>query len=315
MTSQPLAARPGAGILPGASSITDEPSRRKGKRRPVGGRRSTVLTIALIACAAYFLLPLVWLVIASTKSNSDLFSTFGLWFADFHLLENLQDVFTFQSGIYASWLRNTILYAVVSGVGAAALATAAGYAFAKLYFPGGNALFAIVLGAIMVPLTALAVPTYLLFSKVGLTDTPWAIILPSLVSPFGVYLMRVYAAGAIPDSLLEAARVDGASEARIFFSVVLRLLAPGFVTVLLFALVATWNNYFLPLIMLNSPEYFPLTVGLAQWQATSAAGSGSQALFSMVITGSLVSIIPLVVAFLFLQRYWQSGLATGGVKH
>jgi len=127
--------------------------------------------------------------------------------------------------------------------------------------------------------------------------------------------MRVYAAGAIPDSLLEAARVDGASEARIFFSVVLRLLAPGFVTVLLFALVATWNNYFLPLIMLNSPEYFPLTVGLAQWQATSAAGSGSQALFSMVITGSLVSIIPLVVAFLFLQRYWQSGLATGGVKH
>jgi multiple sugar transport system permease protein len=315
MTSQPSAARPGAGTLPGASSTTDEPSRRQGKRRPVGGGRSTVLTIALIACAAYFLLPLVWLVIASTKSNSDLFSTFGLWFADFHLFENLQDVFTFQSGIYASWLRNTILYAVVSGVGAAALATAAGYAFAKLYFPGGNALFAVVLGAIMVPLTALAVPTYLLFSKVGLTDTPWAIILPSLVSPFGVFLMRVYAAGAVPDSLLEAARVDGASEARVFFSVALRLLAPGFVTVLLFALVATWNNYFLPLIMLNSPEYFPLTVGLAQWQATSAAGSGSQALFSMVITGSLVSIIPLVVAFLFLQRYWQSGLATGGVKN
>ncbi|MGH3927938.1 MAG: carbohydrate ABC transporter permease, partial [Pseudonocardiaceae bacterium] len=228
---------------------------------------------------------------------------------------NLRDVFTYQRGIYVSWLRNTIFYAVASGMGAAALATAAGYAFAKLYFPGGTALFAIVLGAIMVPLTALAVPTYLLFSKVGLTDTPWAIILPSLVSPFGVYLMRVYAAGAIPDSLLEAARVDGASEARIFFSVVLRLLAPGFVTVLLFALVATWNNYFLPLIMLSSPEYFPLTVGLAQWQATSAAGSGSQALFSMVITGSLVSIIPLVVAFLFLQRYWQSGLATGGVKH
>jgi len=273
-----------------------------------------VLTIALLACAAYFLLPLAWLVIASTKSNSDLFSTFGLWFAHFNLVGNLRDVFTFQGGIYISWLRNTIFYAVASGVGAAALATAAGYAFAKLHFPGGNALFAIVLGAIMVPLTALAIPTYLLFSKVGLTNTPWAIILPSLVSPFGVYLMRVYAADAIPDSLLESARIDGASEARIFFSVALRLLAPGFVTVLLFALVATWNNYFLPLIMLNSPQYFPLTVGLAQWQSTSAAGSGSQALFSMVITGSLVSIIPLVVAFLFLQRYWQSGLATGGVK-
>ena len=314
MTSQPLAARPGSGTLLGTSADAQAQRPRRGRRHPVGGQRSTILTIALIACAAYFLLPLAWLVIASTKSNSDLFSTFGLWFADFNLGGNLRDVFTFQDGIYLSWMRNTILYAVVSGVGAATLATAAGYAFAKLHFPGGNALFAIVLGAIMVPLTALAIPTYLLFSKVGLTDTPWAVVLPSLVSPFGVYLMRVYAAGAIPDSLLEAARVDGANEFRIFFSVVLRLLAPGFVTVLLFALVATWNNYFLPLIMLNSPEYFPLTVGLAQWQATSAAGSGSQALFSMVITGSLVSILPLVVAFLFLQRYWQSGLAAGGVK-
>jgi len=314
MTSQPVAPQPSAGTVPGASAIAADRPPRMGRRRPVGGKRSTVLTIALLACAAYFLLPLVWLVIASTKSNSDLFSTFGLWFAHFNLVGNLRDVFTFQNGIYVSWLRNTILYAVVSGVGAAALATAAGYAFAKLRFPGGNALFAIVLGAIMVPLTALAIPTYLLFSKVGLTDTPWAIILPSLVSPFGVYLMRVYATEAIPDSLLEAARVDGASEARIFFSIVLRLLAPGFVTVLLFALVATWNNYFLPLIMLSSPEYFPLTVGLAQWQATSSAGSGSQALFSMVITGSLVSIIPLVLAFLFLQRYWQSGLGTGAVK-
>jgi len=314
MTSQPLAGQPRAGTLPGASANADDRQPRKGRRRPVGGQWSNVLTIALLACAAYFLLPLAWLVIASTKSNSDLFSTFGLWFADFNLVGNLRDVFTFQDGIYISWVRNTIFYAVASGVGAAALATAAGYAFAKLHFPGGNALFAIILGAIMVPLTALAIPTYLLFSKVGLTDTPWAIILPSLVSPFGVYLMRVYAAGAIPDSLLEAARIDGASEFRIFFSVALRLLAPGFVTVLLFALVATWNNYFLPLIMLNSPEYFPLTVGLAQWQSTSAAGSGSQALFSMVITGSLVSILPLVVAFLFLQRYWQSGLATGGVK-
>jgi len=314
MTSQPMADQPRAGTLPGASADTDDRQPRTSRRRPVGGQRSNVLTIALLACAAYFLLPLAWLVIASTKSNSDLFSTFGLWFAHFNLVGNLRDVFTFQGGIYISWLRNTIFYAVASGVGAAALATAAGYAFAKLHFPGGNALFAIVLGAIMVPLTALAIPTYLLFSKVGLTDTPWAIIPPSLVSPFGVYLMRVYAADAIPDSLLESARIDGASEARIFFSVALRLLAPGFVTVLLFALVATWNNYFLPLIMLNSPQYFPLTVGLAQWQSTSAAGSGSQALFSMVITGSLVSIIPLVVAFLFLQRYWQSGLATGGVK-
>ncbi|WP_454855763.1 carbohydrate ABC transporter permease [Promicromonospora soli] len=284
------------------------------RRRGAQARPSWILTIALLAAVAYFLLPLWWLVVASTKSNTDLFSSFGLWFADVSIGDNLRDVFTRQGGIYLTWARNTILYAGTAALGAAALATAAGYAFAKLRFRGSNALFAFVLGAIMIPLTALAIPTYLLFAKVGLTDTPWAVILPSLVSPFGVYLMRVYAESAVPDTLLEAARVDGAGEFRIFVQIVLRLLAPGSITVLLFALVATWNNYFLPLIMLNSPEWYPLTVGLAQWQATSQAGAGSQALFSMVITGSLVSIIPLVVAFLFLQRYWQSGLATGGVK-
>lgn len=299
-----------------AQPVAVDPARAPARRRhPVAGRPSTVLTVAMLAAVAYFLLPLVWIVVASTKSNSDLFSTFGLWFADENNLgQNLRDVFTFQGGIYLTWLRNTIVYAVVSALGAAGLATMAGYAFAKLHFPGGNLLFSVILGAIMIPMTALAIPTYLLFSRFGLTDSPWAVIVPSLVSPFGVYLMRVYADGAVPESLLEAARVDGAGELRIFLTVVLRLLAPGFVTVLLFQLVATWNNYFLPLIMLNSSEWFPLTVGLAQWQATSAAGSGSQALFSMVITGSMVSIIPLVVAFLFLQRYWQSGLATGGVK-
>ena len=190
----------------------------------------------------------------------------------------------------------------------------AGYAFAKYAFPGGKALFSIILGAIMIPTTALAIPTYLLFARADLTDTAWAIILPSLVSPFGVYLMRVYAADAVDTSLIEAARVDGVGEIRIFFQVALRLLVPGSVTVLLFGLVATWNNYFLPLIMLNTPEKFPLPVGLAQWQSTASAGSGAQAMFSTVITGSLVSIIPLVLAFLFLQRYWQSGLSTGGVK-
>ncbi|WP_454048960.1 carbohydrate ABC transporter permease [Cellulomonas sp. Marseille-Q8402] len=313
MTSQPLAARPAAGadvVGPPAS-----PAAARRRRRPVGGRPSTVITVAMLVCVAYFLLPLVWILIASTKSNADLFSSFGLWFADdFHLVDNLRDVFTFQNGIYATWLRNSIVYAVVSGVGAAVLATMAGYAFAKLHFPGGNLLFSVILGAIMIPATALAIPTYLLFAKAQITDTPWAVILPSLVSPFGVYLMRVYADGAVDHTLLEAARVDGAGEGRIFGRVVLRLLAPGFVTVLLFQLVATWNNYFLPLIMLNTAKYFPLTVGLAQWQATSQSGSGSQALFSMVITGSMVSIIPLVVAFLFLQRYWQSGLTAGGVK-
>jgi multiple sugar transport system permease protein len=278
-------------------------------------RRSSLLTVVMWLCVAYFIVPLIWLFISATKDNPDLFSTFGLWFGhDFNLFANIRDVFTFQGGIYLRWTLNTILYAGVSAIGASLLATMAGYAFAKYRFPGDKALFSVTLGAIMIPLTALAIPTYLLFSTAGITNTPLAVILPSLVSPFSVFLMRVYAADAIPDSLVEAARMDGAGEFRIFWQVGIRLLGPGIVTVMLFTLVATWNNYFLPLIMLNSGELYPLTVGLAQQEATSAAGGGAQALFSTVITGSVLSIVPLIIAFLYLQRYWQTGLATGGVK-
>jgi multiple sugar transport system permease protein len=284
------------------------------QRRPARKPTSWLLTVFMLICVGYFLFPLFWLVVASTKSNDDLFSSFGLWFANFNLLENIQTVLTLQDGVFIRWALNSLIYAVVSAVGASFLATAAGYAFAKYRFPGGTALFSITLGAIMIPLAALTVPTYLLFAKAGLTDTYWAIILPSLATPFGVFLMRVYAADAVDDALIEAGRVDGVGELRIFFTIALRLLLPGSVTVLLFTLVATWNNYFLPLIMLNTAEKFPLTVGLAQWQSAAGAGGGAQALFSTVITGSLLAIIPLVVAFLFLQRYWQSGLATGGVK-
>jgi multiple sugar transport system permease protein len=278
-------------------------------------RRSNLLSILLWICALYFVLPLVWLVIASTKDNSDLFSTFGLWFGHgFSLWDNLVSVFTVRDGQFARWGLNTIVYAGISAIGASLLATMAGYAFAKYKFPGATAMFSVILGAIMIPLTALALPTYLIFNAIHLTNTMWAVIVPSLVSPFGVYLMRVYAADSVPDSLLEAARMDGAGELRIFWQVGIRLLGPGIVTVLLFSLVATWNNYFLPLIMLNSSDLYPLTVGLAQEQSASAAGGGAQALFSTVITGSLISVVPLVIAFLFLQRYWQSGLATGSVK-
>jgi len=285
----------------------------------VRGRRrySTPLTIAMLAALAYFLLPLLWLVVSATKNTQDLFTTFGLWFSHApRLVTNVRDTLTHDDGVFARWLLNTVVYAVVSALGAALLAAAAGYGFAKFRFRGDRGAFNLVLGAIMVPTTALAIPTYLLFAKVGLVNTPWAVILPSLVSPFGLYLMRIYAQDAIPDSILEAARLDGAGEAQIFFRVVLRLLAPGLVTVVLFTLVTTWNNYFLPLIMLNDPRLYPVTVGLASW-ASQAAGGGSGAnsdMLALVVTGSLLSVLPLVVAFLLLQRYWQSGLAGGGVK-
>jgi len=307
---RPAAIAEGLPVLQQSDRDEVAQAQRRAARKPT----SWLLTVFVLICVGYFLLPLFWLVVASTKSNADLFSTFGLWFANFNLFENIKAVLTFQNGVFIYWAINSAIYAVVSAVGASFLSTAAGYGFAKYDFPGKAALFAITLGAIMIPIAALTVPTYLLFARAGLTDTYLAIILPSLATPFGVFLMRVYAADAVDNALIEAARVDGVGELRIFFTVALRLLLPGSITVLLFSLVATWNNYFLPLIMLNSADKFPLTVGLALWQSTAAAGGGAQALFSIVITGSLLSIIPLVVAFLFLQRYWQSGLATGGVK-
>lgn len=285
------------------------------RRHRPGSERSTVLTVAIWACVAYFLLPLLWLLISSTKSNSDLFSSFGFWFGQaFSLGDNLATLFAQQDGVFMLWALNTVVYSLTSALGAAFLATAAGYGLAIYRFPGDKLIFSGILGSIMIPATALAIPTYLLFAGAGITNTPWAVIVPSLISPFGVFLMRVYAAEAIPPSLLEAARIDGAGEYRIFAQVSSRLLGPAMVTVFLFALVTTWNNYFLPLIMLSDPKLFPLTLGLAQLQAASEAGGGSAAQFSTVITGSLVSIIPLILAFLYLQRYWQTGLSAGGVK-
>lgn len=298
----------------GAAQTSAQLARMKRRHRP-GKERSNILTVALIACSLYFLLPLVWLIISSTKTNSGLFDSFGYAFSStFALFTNIGEVFSYGNGIFRQWVINTVFYAGTSAVGAAALSTAAGYAFAKLRFPGGRIIFSGILGAIMIPATALAIPTYLLFAQAGITNTPLSVILPSLVSPFGVYLMRVYAADAIPDSLIEAARIDGANEFRIFWVVGVRLMGPGIVTVFLFALVATWNNYFLPLIMLSSSNMYPLTVGLAQWQQQASGGGGTVPLFNLVITGSFISVIPLVVAFLYLQRYWQTGLATGGVK-
>jgi multiple sugar transport system permease protein len=127
--------------------------------------------------------------------------------------------------------------------------------------------------------------------------------------------MWVYTRDAVSDSIIDAARIDGAGELAIFFRVSLRALAPGIVTVLLFTLVATWNNYFLPLIMLNDQHYYPITVGLSSWASQAVGGSGANAgLLALVVTGSLLSVIPLIVVFILLQRFWQSGLSAGAVK-
>jgi multiple sugar transport system permease protein len=304
-----LAAEAKAALAPRSSRYA-----RSTTRLVAHKKKSILLTVIMALVVIYSLLPLFWLFVSSTKTQAELLSSFGLWFSGpFSLFDNIGATLSYDNGVFVRWFLNTVLYVVVGAGGATFLAALGGYGLAKFDFPGKKGVFAVVIGAVAIPGTALAVPTFLMFSQLGLTNTPWAIILPSLISPFGLYLIWTYALDAVPTEVLEAARMDGAGEFRTFFTISLRLLAPGLVTVLLFTVVATWNNYFLPLIMLSEPTWYPLTVGLNQWN-NQASTVGGDPIYNLVITGSLLTIIPIIVAFLFLQRFWQSGLAAGSVK-
>ncbi|GAB3461993.1 carbohydrate ABC transporter permease [Streptomonospora sediminis] len=294
-------------------------SGRPPKRRNAGGprkrRTNYVLQALMVLMVAYTLLPLYWLTVNATKSNGELFRSNGLWLgSEISLWDNIVTTVTYQDGIYLTWLFNTALYSVAGALGATIICAWGGYALAKYDFPAKRLVRAIVFGAITIPATALAVPTFLLFAELGITNTRLSIIIPALVSPFGLYLMTVFAADSVPDSLLDAAKIDGANAWTTFWRVSFRLMAPGFATVLLFNLVHTWNNYFLPLIMLSDPDLYPLTVGLNQLNNQVTTGANLEPVYNVVLTGSLLAIVPLIASFLFLQRFWQSGLAAGSVK-
>ncbi len=302
--SQPFAAVP----MPTAQELVTARQQRSRRFNVESVGTMTFLFLFVV----YFLVPFFWLIVSATKNAGDLFGTFGLWFApNFNLASNLQQLFTYNDAIYVRWLGNTLLYAGVGSILGTMLAAMAGYALAKYVFRGRNLVFSLVLGAILVPGTALALPLYLLMSKVALTNTYWAVLLPSIVSPFGVYLSRIYAASSVPDELLEAARIDGASEFRTF-TIALYLMIPALVTILLFQFVAIWNNYFLPLVMLSDEKLFPITVGLQTWNVTT--GGANKFLYTQIITGALVSSIPLLIGCVLLQRFWRGGLGAGSVK-
>ncbi|WP_254666039.1 carbohydrate ABC transporter permease [Streptomyces sp. WMMB 322] len=269
------------------------------------------MILALAAAAGYFLLPVYWLVVAATKTTGKLYGSNGLWFDSPQLLENVGKILTHDDHIYLQWVLNSLLYAGVGALLATVLAAAAGFALAKYRFRGREAVFRSVLAGVLLPHTALALPLYLLFNQLGLTNTYWAVLIPGVVSPFGVYLCRIYAESAVDDTLLEAARVDGAREGRIFFQLVLRLMSPALVTVFLFQFVGIWNNYFLPLVMLSDDRKYPITLGLTTWQT---AAERLPELLQYTIGGAFLSVIPLAAAMLVLQRYWRTGLTEGSVK-
>ncbi|KGJ74667.1 ABC transporter permease [Cryobacterium roopkundense] len=268
------------------------------------------MTVMLVF-TLYFLVPIWWLFVAGTKSSSQFTSTNPLWFADINLIQNITNLVAYRDGVFLTWMLNSALYAGAGALLATLFAGMTGYALAKYRFPGRELLFNIVLGGVLVPATALALPLFLIFSQVSLTNTFWAVFLPSLVSPFGVYLTRIFAAASVPDELIEAARLDGAGEVRTFFTVSVRLMFPALVTVFLFQFVAIWNNFFLPLIMLRDETLFPVTLGLYAWNSQV---NQIPELRGYVLIGALLSIIPLIILFLLLQRFWRSGLGAGSVK-
>ena len=257
-----------------------------------------LVTASAILFAVFTLVPIVWIVVNSTKTQPNLFSSFGFWFAaPFHFVQNFRELFqnVDGEGVFTHWFVNTALYAIVGGGGATALSALGGYAFARFEFPGRKALFFSVLASLLVPVTAVSLPLYFVFAKVRLVNSIWGFILPSMVSVVGVYLMRTFIDASVPVELIEAARMDGAGELRIFLRIAVPLMVPGLMTVMLLSVVGIWNNYFLPLLLFSKASLYPLTVGLGFW-GSHASVSGNQLLYPLLVMGGLMTLLPLVVS-------------------
>jgi multiple sugar transport system permease protein len=268
----------------------------------------------LLLAAVYVLVPIYWLLISSTKSTSQLFGT-SAFLPPGHLSlgSNLSTLLSFENGAFKDWFVNSIVYATVTAVLATGVSSLCGYALAKFRFRMRRPLFGLVVGSLMVPSTALVVPIFMLENFLHLTNSYQGVILPLLVYPFGVYFMSVYSLDAVPDMLLDAARMDGAPELAIFWRVARPLLMPGMVTLFLLSFIGTWNNYFLPFVLLGSSTRFPFTVGLSTWASELHLAGASQPLYPELVLGSLVSVLPMLILFPFLQKYVARGLTLGAI--
>jgi multiple sugar transport system permease protein len=276
--------------------------------------KTTVGTAALLVAALYVVAPIYWLIVASTKNTTQLFSTpTFLPPAHLSLWSNLKSLFSYNGGNYKWWYLNSVIYATATATFATAVSTLCGYGLAKYRFLGRRAVFGLVVGSLMVPATALVVPLFLLEHDMHLTNTYQGVILPLMVYPFGVYFMSIFAAEAVPGTLIDSCRIDGAGEFRTFWKIARPILMPGMVTLFLLSFIGTWNNYFLPLVLLGTETRFPLTVGLSTWSSNLNMAGAGQPLYPEVILGSLISVLPMIILFPFLQKYVARGLTLGAV--
>jgi multiple sugar transport system permease protein len=269
---------------------------------------------ALVFFAALTLLPFVWMVTSSLKNQDDFFSSFFLPGGDGLLgiawdrltLTNFRRLFT-EFPIARAMLNSTFLASVTSA-GATLVCAMGGYALAKFSFRGRTLLISAVLGALIIPASLLIAPSYRLLWQLGLLNSYAGLILPALAPAFGVFLFRQAMLNTVPKELQESARIDGAGEFRIFFTIVVPLVRPMIGAFLMITFLAAWNNFIGPQIVLQQPEIFPLSVTINNLRGIYATDYG------LIMSGTLLSIAPVMCLFLLLQKEFISGLTSGAVK-
>lgn len=286
------------------TALTTATARSAVRTRPVA---QPLLYGALVLCALLTLLPFLWGISGSLRSLDEIRSDPGSLFPHHVTLDNFSRLFRTQG--FGRFMVNSIVVAAMVVAGNIVAASAAGYALAKLEFAGRRLAFGAVMASMMVPFTAVFVPQFVLTVDMGLADTLAGIALPSLAMPMSVFIMRQYAS-SIPDELLEAARIDGAGEFRIFFRIFLPLAGPAVATITIMSFLNSWNFFIWPLIVAQSTSSYTLPVGLA---ATSQAAAHVTD-YGLMLAGAVVVMLPVLVLFLFLQRYFVQGIAGTGMR-
>lgn len=259
----------------------------------------------LIAGSLVTIAPLVWMVSASLMPTGEATSLPPRWLPSRPTLAHYRDLFTRLD--VARQLANSTLLATAVTLVSLVFNSMAGYAFAKLRFRGRDRLFQVLLGALVVPAQISMLPLFLLLKQLHLVNTYWGVLVPGLTSVFGIFLVRQYAL-SIPDSLLDAARVDGAGELRVFWSMVLPYCRPVLVTLAVFTFLGTWNDFLWPLIVLSDDRLYTLPVGLANLLGEHAQDT------ELMMAGAVLTVLPVIALFVALQRHYIAGILSGAVK-
>jgi multiple sugar transport system permease protein len=280
----------------------------------------TIVAAVTAIFVLFFIVPLVWLLLATTKSAHGLIvdNPFRPGSAG-DLTANWRQLFAFQDGAVTTWVANSALYALGALVITLVASIPAGYALALTEFRLRRLLLVLTLVVMLMPSTALVLPIFLEVNLLGLVGNPLSVILPMSFFPFGVYLTYIYFSTSIPRDLLAAARIDGCGEFKVFTTVALPLAAPIVALVAFFSFVQSWNNFFLPFVMLPSSDGYPIQVGLTSLLAStpafnpSSAGTQSVQLPTLALA-TVISVLPVLVVFLFSQRFLVAGMTAGGTK-